>query len=77
MLLMTTFLGGPADNDSRRTYQRDSWGSLNPETCVIGRVRAGRTNLKETTDDGSSLPERVKVTRHKLRGHPAKLIRYV
>jgi hypothetical protein len=37
MLLMTTFLGGPADNDSRRTYQRDSWGSLNPDTCVIGR----------------------------------------
>src|SRR5450631_3929638 len=35
MLLLMTFLEKPTDNPSLRNYQRDSWGSLEGETCVI------------------------------------------
>ena len=35
MLLLMTFLGRPTDNESQPRYQRDEWGTLNSETCMI------------------------------------------
>jgi len=35
MLLLMTYLEKSADNESLRNYQRDEWGTLDGETCVI------------------------------------------
>src|SRR6266404_6945129 len=35
ILLLMTYLDRPADNERLRNYQRDEWGTLNGETCVI------------------------------------------
>jgi hypothetical protein len=77
MLLMTTFLGRPVDNDNLRNYQRDRWGVLNEktgETCVIELSGLAAPNLNETQETGCYLQERIEIIRRRISDHRPKLV---
>jgi len=77
MLLLTTFLERPANNDSLRNYQRDKWGALyerTGETCVIELSGLAAPKLRETQDSGPYLQERIEVIRSRIRRHRPELV---
>jgi hypothetical protein len=72
--LMMTFLGRPADNESLRTYQRDRWGMLDGETCVLEVSGLAAPNMNEAEDTAPFLPHRIDVIRNKIHDHRPKLV---
>ncbi len=64
---MMTFLGRPADNESLRSYQRDRWGALEGETCVIELSGLAAPNMMEAEDTTPFLQQRIDVIRYRLR----------
>ena len=50
ILLLNTFLERPADDTSRRVYQRQHWGSSTGETCVIELSGLPATSFKVARD---------------------------
>jgi len=74
MLLLMTFLGRPADNESLRTYQRDQWGNLAGETCVIELSGLAAPKLKAPGDHNLFLTERVKVISERIQQHKLSLV---
>ena len=48
MLLMMTLLGREADGEALRNYQRDRWGTINGETCVIELSGLAASTLRKT-----------------------------
>jgi hypothetical protein len=77
MLLMMTFLGRSADNDSLRNYQRDRWGAREKdkgETCVIELSGLAAHSLKESKETGEFMPQRFATICGKVRAHRPKLV---
>lgn len=74
ILLLMTFLGREADKEAFRNYQRDRWGSLDGETCVIELSGLAAANLKAAKDTTLFLQERIQIIRQKIRDHRPKLI---
>jgi hypothetical protein len=77
MLLMMTFLGRSADNDSLRNYQRDRWGAWEKdkgETCVIELSGLAAHSLKESKETGEFMPQRFATICGKVRAHRPKLV---
>lgn len=74
MLLMMTFLGREADAEALRNYQRDTWGTINGETCVIELSGLAAPTLKEAKDTGAFLQERIQAIRRRMRQHRPELI---
>jgi len=50
LLLLMEYLGRPWDKDSLRSYQRDEWGSLDGETCVIELSALAANSFKVPRD---------------------------
>lgn len=76
MLLLMTFLDPErsTDNGSLREYQRDRWGSLKDETCVIELSGLAAPSLKESKGTGGFLQERIKIICERMLDHPPKLV---
>jgi len=74
MLMMMTFLRRPADKERLRIYQRDQWGMLDGETCLIELSGLAAPNAGEATDTSPFLPERIQVIREKIREHRPRLV---
>lgn len=84
MLLLLTFLGESAENESLRIYQRDQWGMLHGETCVIELsglpahdLKAGKEqNLKLFTQEQIDcvLQKRADFIRRKALDHKPRLV---
>ena len=77
MLLLMAFLGRPIDNESLKTYQRDRWGSLNGETCVIELSGLPANSFSVPRDRGLFRQERITAICERLRTYkPALLVIY-
>ncbi len=77
MLLMMTFLGRPTDNENLRRYQRDEWGTLGGETCVIELSGLAAHSFKVERDRESFREERIKVIRERILHYkPALVVMY-
>jgi hypothetical protein len=74
MLLLMTYRGRPFDKDALRNYQRDEWGALQGETCVIELSGLAARSLKVTRDRESFREERINVIRERMRSHKPKLV---
>lgn len=77
LLLLMTFLGKDTDRDTLRKYQRDEWGTLDGETCVIELSGLAARNFTVPRDRESFRQERVAVIREKMLQHsPALVVMY-
>lgn len=77
MLLLMVYLGKDADIENLRTYQRDHWGMLNGETCVIELSGVASKNLKTSIDHKQFRQDRIEFIRDKRKHHrPALVIMY-
>src|SRR5258708_1309949 len=77
LLLLMTFLGRSRDNEILRTYQRDRWGMLDGETCVIELSGLAAPNTGEATDTSAFLRDRIPVIRERIREHrPGFVVMY-
>lgn len=74
LLLLMTFLDEHADNESLRNYQRDRWGSLEGETCVIELSGLAAPSLRESKETGKYLSERIEHICAKIRENRPKLV---
>jgi hypothetical protein len=74
MLLLMTFLHRPADRERLRIYQRDRWGMLDGETCLIELSGLAAPNAEEATDTSPFLRERIQRIREKIREHRPRLV---
>jgi hypothetical protein len=77
MLLLMEFLDRPWDNDSLRVYQRDQWGRLHGETCVIELSGLPANSLKVPRNRSLYKAERINKIRHKLQKYkPSFVVMY-
>lgn len=61
-----TVLKEPTDNESLRIYQRDRWGRLNGETCVVELSGLPARNLGVPIDHELFRQERIEFIRGKI-----------
>jgi hypothetical protein len=76
MLLLMTFLGEPPEpkpNDLRN-YQRDKWGALNGETCVIELSGLAANSFKVDRDRKCFREERIEVIHERMVEHKPKFV---
>lgn len=66
MLLLMTFLGEHTDNDSLRHYQRDKWGTLDGDTCVIELSGMPARSFKVDRDRHRFREDRIKTIRERI-----------
>lgn len=57
-----------------RDYQRDRWGTLDGETCVIELSGLAAANMDEASDTAAFLPRRKEFIRKKIQEHQPKLV---
>ena len=74
LLLLMTYLGKSVDTESLRDYQREHWGMLNGETCVIELSGLAAPNLNANIDRNEFLPERIAFIRGKIAEMRPKLV---
>jgi hypothetical protein len=74
MLLLMTFLGRPTDDESLSEYQRDEWGRLSGETCVIELSGLAAKSAKVRRDRKSFRVERIKTIRERMFQHKPELV---
>jgi len=65
-LSLMSFLEKSADRESLRAYQRDRWGRLGGETCVIELSGLAANNSKVFRDRELFRPDRIKFIRNKI-----------
>ena len=75
ILLLNTFLNEANDNqvmdrEVLRIYQREKWGSLGGDTCVIELSGISARNLAEPVDRGRYLQKRIEFILEKLHAAP-------
>jgi hypothetical protein len=77
MLLLMSLLNKKSDKDALRDYQRERWGMLNGETCVIELSGLPANNFKVPRDREQFLRERMVVIRERIRTYrPALVVVY-
>jgi hypothetical protein len=74
ILLLMTFLDQPWDKDSIRNYQRDEWGRLNSETCVIELSGLPANSFTVRRDRELFRLERIGGLRQKMCSHKPRLV---
>jgi hypothetical protein len=74
LLLLMAYRGESTSKESLRDYQRDCWGMLDGETCVIELSGLAAPNAEEATDTSPYLPERINVIRERIREHRPRLV---
>jgi hypothetical protein len=73
LLTMMKFLDRPEDNESLRAYQRDQWGMLDEETCVIELSGLAAPKLKKAKAN-PFLPERIEAICQRMLTHRPELV---
>ena len=74
MLLFMTFLARPTDEASLLTYQREKWGALNGETCVIELSGLAAKSFKTPRNRRLFRNERIEVIRKRMLDHKPELL---
>jgi hypothetical protein len=74
IVLLMTYLGRQDDLESRRNYQRDRWGRLDGETCVIELSGLASPNALNAADTSPFLKERIRIVCDRLRECQPKLV---
>lgn len=74
LLLLMTYLGKSTDRGTLRSYQRDKWGRLDGETCVIELSGLAARNFTVPRDRESFRQERIAVIRERMRHHSPELV---
>ena len=74
LLLLMTFLGKDTDRDTLRKYQRDEWGRLDGETCVIELSGLAARNFTVPRDRESFRRERVTFIRERILQNSPELV---
>jgi hypothetical protein len=74
MLLLMTFLGRQTDDESLSKYQRDQWGRLSGETCVIELSGLAARSAKVRRDRKSFRRERIKIIRERMLHYKPELV---
>lgn len=74
ILLLKTFLKEPADDASRRDYQRYSWGRSTGETCVIELSGLPATSFKVARDRGLFRENRLQFLHNRMAACPPKFV---
>jgi len=74
MLLLMAFLGEPTKNDGLRDYQRDKWGALDGDTCVVELSGMAAHSFKIDRDRNCFLEKRVKIIRERILQHKPKFV---
>lgn len=74
MLLLKTFLDDSVPRDHLRSYQRDSWGREQGETCVIELSALAAQGLDTPVDRSRFREQRIDEIRAKVRNHKPQLV---
>jgi hypothetical protein len=74
MLLLMTYLKEQPDNNSLRSYQRDKWGTLNGETCVIELSGLAARSFKVPRNRECFREERIEEIRQRMDLHQPKFV---
>lgn len=74
ILLLMAYLGRPKDREEIRAYQRDQWGSLHGETCVIELLGLAANNFAVSRDRESFVSERMQTIIEKIRTNRPKFV---
>jgi hypothetical protein len=74
LLLLMTYLDKSADRDTLRNYQRDKWGRLHGETCVIELSGLAARNFTVPRDRESFRRERVTFIRERILQNSPELV---
>jgi hypothetical protein len=74
LLLLMTYLGKSTDRDALRNYQRDNWGRLDGETCVIELSGLAARNFTVPRDRESFRQERVAIIRERILQNSPELV---
>jgi len=74
MLLLMTLLEKPADNERLRTYQRDKWGRLGGETCVIELSGLPASSSRIARDRETFRQDRIDLIVQRARDHRSALV---
>lgn len=74
LLLLATVLNRPTENAALRLYQRDRWGMLVGETCVIELSGLAASSLKVPRDRVSFREDRISVIRERIRQYKPTLV---
>jgi hypothetical protein len=73
MLMLMSFTGRPTDRETLREYQRDKWGTLDGETCIVELSGLAAPGLG-TKRDRSFVNDRIPVIRERLHAHRPMLV---
>ena len=78
ILVLLAFLDDqPIDSEKRRAYQRNNWGALNGDTCVIELSGLPANNLSVVRDRQLFQQERMDTIRNNIeRYHPKFVLMY-
>jgi len=74
ILLLMAFLDRPIDAEERRCYQRECWGKLDGETCVIELSGLPANNLGVFRDRQLFLDERMRTIRNKIERYQPRFV---
>jgi hypothetical protein len=74
MLLLMAFLERPTSNENLRNYQRDKWGMLSGDTCVIELSGLAAHSFKVPRDRERFRLERINLIRERMRDHHPELV---
>jgi hypothetical protein len=74
MVLMMSYRQMPFDREILRTYQRDEWGMLRGETCVIELSGLAAHSFKIERDRECFREERIATIRQKILQHQPELV---
>lgn len=77
ILLLMTFLEKPADNESLRVYQREYWGRIGGETCVVELSGLAARDSGIPRDRKKFRESRIEGIRYRMKTHrPALVVMY-
>src|SRR5258707_14317960 len=77
MILLMTYLARPTDKESMRNYQRERWGALDGETCVIELSGLAAHNSGVSRDRRCFRQERIQFIRTQmLQYRPTLVVMY-
>jgi hypothetical protein len=77
ILLLMAFLQRPTDDESQRIYQRDRWGMLDGETCVIELSGLAANSFAVRRNRSEFRSERIAVICQRIRTYkPAFVVMY-
>ncbi len=74
MLFLLAYLGRSTGNEALRAYQRDRWGRIKGETCVIELSAHAARSLATPSNRLAFRQERIETIRERIARHGPKLV---